>query len=337
MYLECISVITFLNMTTKSNKLIILCKGNSVTGGSELIHQLCHELSALNMNSYVCYYPFNEKYTIPSEYQIYDVEQCEYEDDKNNIIILPEVATKYAWRINNSNVGIWWLSIDNYYRKKGDNGLKDCIKYYKDLLRLRLMPLFRMKKFLHFVQSEYAFRHLLENKIKSEFLSDYLNPVHFNDSDIKKENIILYNPVKGINVTRKLIEENREFNFIPLEKLNNKEVQKLFNRAKLYIDFGNHPGKDRMPREAVMANCCIITGKRGSASNSIDIPISEKYKFNDSMPVNNSSFKALVTDIFNNYEKNFESFKNYKELIKNEKQVFQKQVKKIFMRILNVR
>ena len=46
----------------KNKKLIILCKGNSVTGGSELVHQLCHELSSINRKAYVYYYPFAEKY-----------------------------------------------------------------------------------------------------------------------------------------------------------------------------------------------------------------------------------------------------------------------------------
>ena len=50
----------------KYKKLIILCKGNSVTGGSELVHQLCHELDNLNLRSYVCYYPFDINYEIPT-------------------------------------------------------------------------------------------------------------------------------------------------------------------------------------------------------------------------------------------------------------------------------
>ena len=98
----------------KNKKLIILCKGNSVTGGSELVHQLCHELSSINRKAYVCYYPFDIDYKIPKEYKIYNVEQCDFEDSSENIIILPEVSTKYAWKIEKSMIGIWWLSVDNY-------------------------------------------------------------------------------------------------------------------------------------------------------------------------------------------------------------------------------
>lgn len=319
----------------KYKKLIILCKGNSVTGGSELVHQLCHELSNLNRNAYVCYYPFHINYKIPDEYGIYNVEQCNFEDNNKNIIILPEVSTRYAWKIKKSMTGIWWLSVDNYYRKKRDNVVKDHFKYLKDLIRLRLMPIFLMRKYLHFAQSKFAYNHLKNCKLKPDYLSDYLNPVHFLESKVIKENIILYNPVKGKSVTQKLIDNNKDFNFIALENLSSKKVQELFNRAKLYIDFGNHPGKDRMPREAVMANCCIITGKRGSAKNNIDIPILTKYKFNDEKMIDNSSFRNLVTSIFSNFEDNLNNFTDYKNKIINEKDVFQKQVKTIFTKILN--
>jgi len=54
----------------KYKKLIILCKGNSVTGGSELVHQLCHELDNLNLRSYVCYYPFHINYETPNQSMI---------------------------------------------------------------------------------------------------------------------------------------------------------------------------------------------------------------------------------------------------------------------------
>ena len=158
----------------KYKKLIILCKGNSVTGGSELIHQLCHELDSLNLRSYICYYPFHINYETPNEYSIYKVEQCALEDSPDNIIILPEVSTKYAWNIKKSKIGIWWLSVDNYYRKKRDSLLKDQTKYFKDLIRLRLMPIFLMKKYLHFVQSKFAHDHLKNHNLSSEFLSDYL-------------------------------------------------------------------------------------------------------------------------------------------------------------------
>ena len=324
-------------MKKKYKKLIILCRGDSVTGGSELVHQFCHELNSLSLDSSIAYYPLSEKYLVPEEYRIYDVKLSKLEDEHDNIIMLPEVATKFAYKIKTAKIAIWWLSVDNYYRKKGDNLIKDSVKYYKDLLRLRLVPLMLMKNYFHFVQSSYAKDHLSMRGLESEFLSDYLNPIHFNQSSKIKEDIILYNPVKGSKITKGLISANRDFTFIPLEKLSNIQVQDLFKRAKVYIDFGNHPGKDRMPREAAMADCCIITGKRGSANNSIDVPIPQKYKFDDSKPVDNSMFRQIVLDIFSDYQKNVLNFGKYKDIIKNEQTIFKNQVSKIFKNLLHAK
>ena len=321
-------------MRKKYKKLIILCKGDSVTGGSELVHQFCHELNSLSLDSSIAYYPLSKKYSIPEEYSIYDVKLSKLEDEHDNIVMLPEVATKFAYKIKTAKIAIWWLSVDNYYRKKGDNLIKDSIKYYKDLLRLRIVPLMLMKNYFHFVQSSYAKNHLTRRGLESEFLSDYLNPIHFKKSSKTKEDIILYNPVKGSKITKGLISTNRDFTFIPLEKLSNTQVQDLFKRAKIYIDFGNHPGKDRMPREAAMADCCIITGKRGSANNSIDVPIPQKYKFDDSKLARNPMFREIVLDIFSDYQKNVLNFIQYKDIIKNEQIIFKNQVSKIFKNLL---
>lgn len=54
------------------------------------------------------------------------------------------------------------------------------------------------------------------------------------------------------------------------------------SKSKVYIDFGNHPGKDRIPREAAISGCIVITGKRGAAAFAEDVCIPETYKFDES-------------------------------------------------------
>ena len=92
-----------------------------------------------------------------------------------------------------------------------------------------------------------------------------------------------------------------------------------------------------MPREAVMADCCIITGRRGSANNDVDVPIPQKYKFDDSKLVDNSMFREIVSDIFSDYHKNVLNFIKYKDIIKNEKTIFKNQVSKIFKELLHAK
>lgn len=59
------------------------------------------------------------------------------------------------------------------------------------------------------------------------------------------------------------------------------QIIKILDESMVYIDFGNHPGKDRIPREAALRNCIVMTNKSGSAANDIDIPIPAEYKFSE--------------------------------------------------------
>ena len=48
--------------------------------------------------------------------------------------------------------------------------------------------------------------------------------------------------------------------------------------SKIYIDFGEHPGMDRLPREAAINGLIVITNKAGAAFYKEDVGIKEKYK-----------------------------------------------------------
>ena len=98
----------------------------------------------------------------------------------------------------------------------------------------------------------------------------------------------------------------------------------------MYIDFGNHPGKDRFPREAAMCGCCVITGKRGSARYFEDVPVADEFKFDE----NNKSLEKIISKIrccLDDYENQVIKFEKYRDMIKGEYDVFQKDVKKIFI------
>ena len=78
--------------------------------------------------------------------------------------------------------------------------------------------------------------------------------------------------------------------------------------------------KDRMPREAVLFNNCILTNKRGSAGNKYDIPIKKQYKFEE-RKFNLKKIKDIIVKIFNDYEKELKNFSKYKKLILEEKKI----------------
>ena len=107
------------------------------------------------------------------------------------------------------------------------------------------------------------------------------------------------------------------------------EVISLLSRAKVYIDFGNHPGKDRIPREAAVLGVCVITNLRGSAGDAKDLPIPIKYKFNETEE-NIPRILSLIEDCLNNYENNNINFDSYKRVIYSEPKKFNSDLKKIF-------
>ena len=312
---------------------IIVCCSMGTSGGPELLHQLVHELRSNGREAHICYYPFETPFKCPSEYRKYDAPQIQLTDDPNTFILVPETATWIAKNVNDARVGIWWLSVDNYFLAKHNSKIKDLYLRYKSLIRARL-PIFRVRHLLHFSQSYYAEKFLQKFSIKSHRLTDYLSEEHFanhfSGEGCEKENIIAYNPLKGYKKTQLLINKYPEIDFIPIQNMTSREVAKLLGRAKIYIDFGHHPGKDRPPREAAMAGCCIITGRSGSAQYHDDLSILEKYKLDDTTVAYIHDFGILSEQIFENFSSHAQEFDGYRLKILNEPEVFKQQVRSIF-------
>lgn len=314
------------------NKVVILCPANSVTGGPELLHQFAYELSNNNIEASILYYPYGD-YEVPSEYSKYNVDVCDFDavKDIDCVLVFPEVATNLAYDFQSKNKYIWWLSVDNHFKAYPRSTFGKFKFKIKSILNKKSVPIpmSKMKDYKHLSQSEYGLQFLDDNNVKHAFkLTDYLNEVHLNNRvNIKeKENIVAYNPKKGVVFTKALIESNPSINFVPIQDMTAIQVGELLNRSKVYIDFGEHPGKDRIPREAAMAKCVVITGMRGSASNSIDLPIDNKYKFEET----ESSIKeigALINDVFVDFDSNVSEFKHYIGIIQSEKAAFIQQTK----------
>lgn len=112
-----------------------------------------------------------------------------------------------------------------------------------------------------------------------------------------------------------------------------KEVVELLSSSKVYIDFGFHPGKDRIPREAVLLGNCILTSRKGSANNLMDIPIASDYKFKDK----NENIKTIISMlhyIFDNYEIEKKNFLSYRNEIIQQESVFEKEIDR-FLQAVN--
>ncbi|MCO4314274.1 hypothetical protein ACI51Z_06640 [Pectobacterium carotovorum] len=311
------------------NKVIVCCPGNIVTGGPELLHQFVHEARSLGADASIMYYPFTEEFTTPPAYSHYDIKVASYSsvDLNNSIILLPEVATKFIKLFPSKSVCVWWLSVDNYFPQTTNK----LTKFIRNLVSVgigRKSSLSKIKQCINLSQSEYASLFLLKQGVSSTKITDYLNKTHlenfYNIED--KQDIIVFNPKKGFEVTKQLIGNNPDLTFIPIENMNAEDVRSLLRKSKIYIDFGNHPGKDRLPREAAMAGCCIITGTKGSACNDIDISIPKRFKFDDKTSIDNALFRDVVEDVFLNFKTIHDIYDSYRKQIRSEPEVFKYQV-----------
>jgi len=313
-------------------KIILFIPNTNLSGGPELFYQLGESLKNLELNAFVFFFGDGDSKKSRNRFSKYNVNFIEkFIDDEKNLLVFPDSFTKLIESYPKSQKCIFWCSIDNYYRYKGFNKLENIIKKFGSLLKTRV-PLYKLKKLNHISQSNYATQYLIKKGINSYFLGDYIAHEFYINNSVRliKEDFVLYNPKKGFKFIRKLINFCSNIKFVPIEKMTPDEVNIILSKAKIYIDFGRHPGKDRIPREAALNQCCIITNTMGSAGNDIDMPIPLEYKFRK---IDNNSLikiQSLIQRIFLNYEYETLKFDRYRDSINKEKAEFNKNCEEIF-------
>ena len=322
---------------TENTIIYIACPPNVSTGGPELLHQLTHILHKNKFNAKLLYTPIAKGDPIHENFKKYKSPYTfSVEDNEQNILIVPETRTYLLYRYKYIQKTIWWLSIDNYYHFIGLR--KNKIANFIGLLKYFRLDNEESKKMIacHFVQSRYAEDHLLKKGIRKgniKPLSDYIR-YNFIESSSQidlnlKQDIILYNPKKGISFTKKLIKLAPNLKWTPIINMTPNEVEHLMSLSKVYIDFGNHPGKDRIPREAALLYNCVITNKKGSAAFDEDVPIPEKYKMDERI-MNPSKIINIIKKCVDNYSNEIKNFEGYRLIIKEQEKIFNQQVQNIF-------
>ena len=118
----------------------------------------------------------------------------------------------------------------------------------------------------------------------------------------------------------------RVYHFVLIENMSRKCLSKTLNNSTVLIDLGMHPGKDRMPREAVLCNNYVITSYFGACVNETDVPIDKSCKID--LNIEPKEFCSLVNDLLSNNSN--VSIDSYKERVEFEKQIFFNEISDIF-------
>lgn len=320
-----------------NSKIYIFSPRGIRSGGPTLLHQLASVIvknySEYNIEPLMFYYDLNVKTAPDSAYSEYHIKKtAKIIDSPENILIGAEGVSEFAYFYPKTQKIIWWLSVDNYVSNLANTYMEFYQKgNYLHPLNLKF-NFTDNREIFHFVQSKYAADFLSINNTPKEkiyYVSDYLHPVFLkraNNVDLnKKEPIVVYNPLKGFDFTKKIIDFAPKLKFIPIQNMTPEEVENLLVRAMVYIDFGNHPGKDRIPREAAISGAVVITGKRGAAANNEDIPISAEFKFED-VEREIPNIVEKIEEVFGNFSTYHAKFENYRKIILSEPEKFENDV-----------
>jgi hypothetical protein len=153
-------------------------------------------------------------------------------------------------------------------------------------------------------------------------LSDWID-MDVNESS-NSNNTICVNPAKGAELIDLFESKNPDLSFIKLRSMTKIDVINSLLSSKIYIDFGHHPGKDRIPREASLCGCVVLVKNSGAAKYYEDVSIENYYKFDDLEELN-----IKVRDILSNFSYHQEKQSTYKDKTKNEKEIFKLEVSKL--------
>ncbi|SHL87064.1 hypothetical protein SAMN05720764_1304 [Fibrobacter sp. UWH5] len=343
----------------------VLCPANMKSGGVDALHQLVFYLNYININSAIVYIKNNfdkKNIAVLDRYKPY-VQNFLVEDDiidsSENAVVITESFTKVRCKFKNAKIFIWWLGINQnltytFWKKlcffmtiplrmikNWDYYKNNVLSVISNVLDKEIYPFNEESPLItHMCASFHAYDYVLQ-KSKNEVVlciepisKLFLEHYFLEKNSVQKsnrENVVLYNPSRNYNDVIKLLSEtDATLKFVPLQGYNQQQLIEKYKTSKLYIDFGAFPGAERIPKEAVLFGCAVITGRLGSSNYYGDVPIPDEYKFkNPKASINDIIVK--IHHIFDNFEYVYSDFDEYRNTVLNLEENFVKSLKKIFV------
>ncbi len=329
-------------------KIYIFCPDRLVTGGPEALHQLRYYLERAGYDA-VLVYEFSGDRQCPERYREYAPRVVSYEDvadDEKNILIVPETGTAFLRLYHRMQKCIWFLSWGYYADAVAQSGagkvfLKRCFNLFRRRrerkFRYPLKPAEITKEIVCCCGSRYAYlqvtqalgrkdAEMLVEPISLDFLrrgmADHLTSEGRGD-------VVLYNPAKPSAVMRELLART-DIAFFPLRGMTPDALIDRYRSSKLYIDFGEFGGPERIPKEAVYNGTCLLVGRRNAAENTFDVAIPERFKIADY--TNSALIAERIKDLLSHYDEEIGQFAAFRTQIDGLEENFLRQIRHIFRR-----
>jgi hypothetical protein len=244
-------------------------------------------------------------------------------DSVESVVVVAETAATLLPRWQRARTVVWWLSVDNFFVV---NGVPTPTSVDADPEVLRALCA-SGPAVTHVVQSEYARQFLAARRVPSTVLTDYLSDGFLarakETQPEPKRDVVLYNPKKGLAFTERLMEASQGLlTWQAIEGLDARGMADLLAGAKLYVDFGEHPGRDRIPREAAVSGCAVITGSRGAAGNGVDVPIPGRFVLDEQAPDVVERFLETATHTLAQFDQVTREFDPYRDWVAGQRDAF---------------
>ncbi|WP_159807594.1 hypothetical protein [Cellulomonas citrea] len=309
---------------------VVLCPAGAVTGGPEALHQLVHTARALGEDAEIVYLGDGDRTAVPEPYRHYDVRiGTQVPDEPGIVVVAPEIFAFRLLTLQRAVPALWWLSVDWFDRH--NDGYQ---RQYGTPLK-PLDVLYGRPGVLHLAQSQYALDTVRARGGDPIMLSDYLHTslrAELVDAQVgERADAVAYNPAKGMDTTRRLMDLAPDLTWVPLAGMTHAELARALGGVKAYVDFGEHPGRDRIPREAALAGACVVVGRRGSAVNDVDVPIPQEYKVDPAEgPAADRRTVALLRDVLADHTTHAARFASYRRWIEDQEAAFADETRGVF-------
>lgn len=281
--------------------IVVLCPANATTGGPEALHQLVDGVARAGGDAAILYDP--DPYApIPKQYRDYLVRKVTDKDvAPTDLVVIPEIWPDHAKKFAFANTALWWLSVDNASPFSLDAPVA-----------------------FHFAQSHYALRHLQSNGLQGSILGDFIPECFAWSSPIKTKTVAV-NPAKGGELFLEFSEKNPDLEFVAISGMDRSQIIDTFRRCMVFVDFGHHPGKDRMAREASMCGAVVFVRRAGAAIGPDDVPLDEAFKFDADC----DGLRAKLDEVFDNFPVVHARQKIYRAATKAERNEFDLNIKNL--------
>ena len=328
------------------DEVLLLCP-EVKTGGPEALHQLGYQIACHGGTARMVYYAPHSRIEVDG-----DVLRCHSEASPmpahfaqyrpqvlretrlgpDTLMVFPEPLSKLAAESNKGyQRAVWWLSLDN------------ALPQNQNLLDAQARrELFADARLIHLYQSDYARRFLAANGAAQYFpLSDYTDPqfVHRSlvTSDVvpieARRNVVCFFPNKGAERAARFLANEaalrHRIDFVPVRDMTKAQVRDTLFSARIYIDFGHHPGKDRVPREAAIAGAVVLLHAAGAANCFLDHPLQAPYRFTED-DIASGALHRRLDAILDEPAAHFAAQRPYRQAILLELERFDLEVRNFF-------